>query len=52
VDKSGIYQAQQEGSVYFIRSSSMMLTNKFQDGLMPFGKIERSSDRIVQKMAL
>jgi len=50
--KSGIYQAQQGGSVYFIRSSSSMLTNKFQDGLMPIGKIERSSDRIVQKIAV
>jgi hypothetical protein len=50
--KSAISQTQQGGSVYFIRSSSSMLTNKFQDGLMPIGKIERSSDRIVQKIAL
>jgi hypothetical protein len=29
-----------------------MLINKFQDGLMPIGKIEGSSDRVVQKIAL
>jgi hypothetical protein len=49
---SAISREQQGGIVYFIRSSSSMVTNKFQDGLIPIGKIERSSDRIVQKIAI
>jgi hypothetical protein len=49
---SAIPREQQGGIVYFIRSSSSMVTNKFQDGLIPIGKIERSSDRIVQKIAI